>query len=191
MPDAAYVARATYGAWRLARLDPGGMGLFDLTVEGFWRSFFAAVVVAPFYFITVVIRFGTEAETGLEAGVVAYLMVKLAAYGVGWVLYPIVMIGVARLMSLSERYVPFIIAYNWSGVIQMAALFPLAMLEAGGIANEGFFGVLAMVVTGAVLFYQWFVARVALATTGLTAAAMVMLDLALAILVDRLALATL
>ncbi len=188
MPDAAYVVRATYGAWRLARLDPAGMLLFDLTIEGFWRSFFAAVVVAPFYFATIAIRFAAEMEDAADAGLVPYLVVKLGAYGVGWILYPVVMIGVARLMGLSARYVPFIIAYNWSAVIQMAVFFPLALIEAGGIASEGLFAVLAVVVSAAVLFYQWFVARVALQTNGLTAAGLVVLDVALAILVDRLAL---
>ena len=37
------VITALYGAYRLARFDPGGLGFYEVTVQGFWRSFFAAV----------------------------------------------------------------------------------------------------------------------------------------------------
>ena len=49
MITAREVTAALYGSWRLARLDPGGMAYFNRTVEGFWNSFFAAVIVAPGY----------------------------------------------------------------------------------------------------------------------------------------------
>ena len=44
MPSMADTKRALEGAWLIARRDPGAMSRFDLTVEGFWASFFAAVV---------------------------------------------------------------------------------------------------------------------------------------------------
>ena len=46
-----------YGAYRLARLDAAGMSYFDTSVAGFWRSFFAAVIIAPFYAMLLAIRF--------------------------------------------------------------------------------------------------------------------------------------
>ena len=49
MPDREEVLGALYGAYRLARIDPAGMTYFNLSFEGFWRSFFAAVLVAPAY----------------------------------------------------------------------------------------------------------------------------------------------
>ena len=47
IPDQQEVIRSIYGAWRLPWLDRSGMGHFNLSVDGFWRSFFAAVLVAP------------------------------------------------------------------------------------------------------------------------------------------------
>jgi hypothetical protein len=49
MPSYAEIQRALQGAWLLARGDTRGMGLFDLSVEGFWRSFAAALLAAPAY----------------------------------------------------------------------------------------------------------------------------------------------
>ena len=36
------VFTALYGAYRLARLDAGGLKYFDITDQGFWRSFFCS-----------------------------------------------------------------------------------------------------------------------------------------------------
>ena len=62
MPSLAEVARAIYGAWRLMLFDADGMTFFDLSTGGFWRSFFAAVVVAPLYAVLVVIDLGAREE---------------------------------------------------------------------------------------------------------------------------------
>ena len=53
MPDRQEVASSLYGAWRLACLDESGMGYFNISVEGFWRSFFAAVLLAPVYMLAI------------------------------------------------------------------------------------------------------------------------------------------
>jgi len=51
VPSAREMMYALYGAYRLARFDAGGMRYFDASIDGFWRSFFAAVLIAPFYLI--------------------------------------------------------------------------------------------------------------------------------------------
>ena len=56
IPTAGETLRALYGAYRLARLDAGGMAYFDSSIGGFWRSFFAAVLVVPFYALLLVMR---------------------------------------------------------------------------------------------------------------------------------------
>jgi hypothetical protein len=49
--------RSLRGAWLLARGDAAGMGLLDLTVEGFWNSFAAALVAAPAYVLLLADRY--------------------------------------------------------------------------------------------------------------------------------------
>jgi hypothetical protein len=53
MPNQEEVLRSIYGAYRLAWLDRSGMSQLNLSVEGFWRSFFAAILVAPGYALLV------------------------------------------------------------------------------------------------------------------------------------------
>jgi hypothetical protein len=184
MPDLAYLTRSVYGAWRLARLDPAGMTLFELSIPGFWRSFFAAVVVAPFYVALVVLRFEHETDLGADLELSPFLGVKLVAYAISWVAFPLAMLAIARLLSLGAFYVPFIIAYNWSAVIQIAVFLPVSLIEASGLLPEALGAALMMIATIAILFYQWFIARVALQTTALTAAGLVAFDLLLGILID-------
>ncbi len=182
MPSRQHVVRAIYGAWRLALLDARGMSHFELTIEGFWRSFFAAVVVAPAYAILVALGLGERAP--IEAAPEAFFLVKLVTYLVGWAAFPVVMIALARVLSLSSYYVSYIVAYNWSQVIQIAVLLPVTLLERSGALPEGMASMLVFLATLAILFYQWFVARGALQTTGWIAAGLVFVDVVLGVFID-------
>src|SRR3546814_19075915 len=51
IPSRQEIAYRTYGAWLLARFDAGGARYFDESPLGTLRSFFAAALVAPAYFI--------------------------------------------------------------------------------------------------------------------------------------------
>ena len=42
MITAREVSYGLFGAWRLAHLDRRGMEYFDTSIDGFWRSFWAA-----------------------------------------------------------------------------------------------------------------------------------------------------
>ena len=47
MPPAEDIQRQMLGAWRMMTGRRDGMRLLDLSVDGFWNSFFAIVVAAP------------------------------------------------------------------------------------------------------------------------------------------------
>ena len=47
MPSLQEITASIYGAWRLALLDRSGMNWFNHSIEGFWRSFFVALLIAP------------------------------------------------------------------------------------------------------------------------------------------------
>ena len=87
MPSFRDIVYGIYGAWRLARLDPGAMTHFDRTVEGFWNSFFAAVIVAPGYALIILFDL---AQVEVEAGALRIFLVQLLAYTTGWVAFPVV-----------------------------------------------------------------------------------------------------
>ncbi|MDE0335987.1 MAG: hypothetical protein OXI64_13580 [Defluviicoccus sp.] len=174
------VARAVYGAWRLALLDRKGLDFFDGTVEAYWNSFYAAAIVAPAYALLLVLRL-SEVET--RAGPVAIMAVEALAYIIGWVAFPLIMIYVCDRLGRFDRYLRYIAAHNWSNVIQIA-VFLLVTIFAKGFLGGGLAVFLGLSATVAILFYQWFIARTALEVSGGRAASIVGLDLLISILIN-------
>ena len=172
--------RAVYGAWRLALLDRKGLDCFDATIEAYWKSFNAAVIVAPAYALLLIIRLG---EVDARAGPVAVIAVEILAYVIGWVAFPLIMIYVCDRIGRFDRYLRYIVAHNWSNVIQIALFLAVTLISKGflGGAHSVLLGLAA---TAAILFYQWFIARTALDITGGGAAAIVGLDLIISILIN-------
>ena len=181
MIPSAEVVRSVYGAYRLARFDAGGATHFNNTAEGFWRSFYAAVIVAPLYGIFLVTRYATEDVTTPAARFVA---VEIIAYVVSWVLYPVLMASLARYLDRENRYMDYIIAYNWAGLLQNALFLPVVMLQlVSGPATEAI-EIFSLIALGYILAYVWFVARTVLRVPALTAAGLVILDMVLSVLLN-------
>ena len=84
MPSYRDIVYGIYGAFRLARLEAGAMSYFERTTAGFWKSFFAAVIVAPGFAIIIGYQL-SQAEAGIEAGVLRIFLVQALAYVLGWV----------------------------------------------------------------------------------------------------------
>jgi hypothetical protein len=173
IPDQAEVVRSLYGAWRLAWLDPSGMGHFNLSVEGFWRSFFAAVLVAPGYALLVAQDLAAREEAVSPIGA---LLVETLAYAAAVAAFPVAAIILTQLLGLSRNYVALIVAANWAAVIQMGAFLAAVAL---GFVLPPLGGLAVMLATGAILFYQWFVIRTTLDTTAGIAIAFVLVDVLL------------
>lgn len=176
MLSARELAYGLYGAYRLARLDRHGMVYFEATVEGFWRSFYAAAVVAPGYIILLLLHPG-ESPVG-----VSWLRISLIegiAYVIGWVAFPLAVFYLAQAINRSEEYIGYIVAYNWAQVLQIGLLLPATAVSVGGLVPSGLGLPLGFMVMVAILFYQWFIAKTALGVAAVVAAGLVFLDLVL------------
>lgn len=160
MPSREEIERALWGAWLLLRRDPAAFAQFDLSVEGFWRSFFAAVLAAPAYAVLVVDQ---HMLRGTDAGVGALAASEVLAYGLGWVHFPLVALFLTRWFDLTDRYVPLIVASNWAAVLQVA--FFLGVLAFSKLMPPALAAVLLTAATLAVLTYQWLVIRISLEST--------------------------
>lgn len=178
MPDFEEVLRSLYGAWRLARLDRLGMSYLNLTVEGFWRSFSAAVLVAPGYALLVAQKLAGRPEEFSPAWA---FLIETMAYAIGWAAFPVVAIGLTHLIGLSRNYSALIIALNWAAVIQIGLFL---VTDGVTFVVPGLGGVLFAAATGATLFYRWFVTRTALQTTGGIALAVLLVDLLVNIVIN-------
>jgi hypothetical protein len=166
------VASALYGAWRLARFDPGGMSYFDLSIDGFWASFLAAALLYPLYVLQLFLLPDWH-DGSVDTGTL--LLVRTLAYGISWIDFPLIAIVLTRYLGLGGRYVPFIIALNWASVLQGLLQIALVIVKATGILGE-FADLLWFAGFIVVLVYQWYVTRVSLGAPAGMAAALVVID---------------
>lgn len=176
VPSLNEIVSSIYGAWRLARFDRRGMILFTTTPGGFWRSFFAAVLVAPVYVAVVLF---SPRDGGPHGDPLRFGLAETIGYVLSWVVFPLVMEWLSRQIGCRNRYLSYITAYNWASVIEHLFLLPALVITASNLLPDAL-GHLAWLLTLAfVLAYAWFVTRTALAVPGITAAAIVSLDVAL------------
>jgi len=172
IPSLRETTTGLYGALRLLRGDSDGLAFFDASDQGFWRSFFAAVLVAPGY-----IAFAYFDPRPMSAGTARIVMVEAITFVIVWVAFPLAMYHVTRVIGRAERYRLHIVAYNWSQVIQTAVAAPLLLgARHGGLVPEGAADLLSLALMLAMALYEWFIARSALKLPGFGAVAVVMLS---------------
>jgi len=173
MPSGREWVAALYGAWRLMRFDPRGMRWFDLSVGGFWRSFWAALPVAPGYAVIVALEVSGRAQP-VDPGWA--ILVGGLGYALGWVALPLAAIPLTRLLRLTPGYVPLVVATNWASVLQALVVVPLAVLDATGMLPADAGGFLRLIADLYILVYLWFVVRTALQTNAGTAIGFVIVN---------------
>lgn len=180
MPTTVEVATGIYGAWRLIWLDRGALSYFDATVAGFWKSFFAAALVAPLYMLVVALDLTAR---GTDAGALRILIVHLCAYSISWTAFPLIMHYLTEAMDRRDRFILCIVALNWAEVIQAAVQLPLILLIAVEALPTAFMELLRVAVYMLILAYQWFVTRTTLDIGGFGAAGLVLLDVVIGLMV--------
>ncbi len=157
MPPVAEIRHYFEGAWRLARGDTGGMAHFDFSVDGFWRSFWALVIVAPGYAVIVADQYSRQGE---PVPFWPTLIGESLSYLLRWATLPLVAILLTRFFGVAGRYVPLIVVLNWSSLVQLVVL--LVPIALSVLLSAEATWLLLFVATGLVLFYQGFVIKTAL-----------------------------
>jgi hypothetical protein len=169
-----------FGAWRLFRLDPKAMAYFDNSLEGFWKSFFAAVLIAPAYAIIVALELGKVETSAYPASIV---VIQILAYVINWVAFPLAAYYLVQNLGRATHFLGYIVAFNWSSIIQMMILLPFSLLAVSGVLPDGMTNLIGLAATIIILGYLWFIARTALDITGFPAAGLVLLSLVIELMV--------
>ncbi len=180
MISAREAAFALSGALRLARMDPGGLGHFDTSIAGFWRSFYAAVVVVPAYILLMIFYAALEP---VDAGPGRWVVVEAIAYVIEWTAYPLAMVFISRWLACSDNYIRYIVAHNWANVLGIALFLPVAAIA---VLNPALTGLIYLAMI-AILVYQWYVARTALEITGGAAAGLMVFNFVLSFFISSVA----
>ena len=176
---------ALVGTLRLARGDRGGLSCFDRSLDGFWRSFLAAVISYPLYLVLLTMR--VSVAEWERSGAWRIVTVETIGYVIAWVGFPLLIFYVLRWLGRAHRFFDFMVPYNWCQVPQSALFVLVGLVSVGGMLSAQASETIDMLAAIATLVYEWFIARVALDTTGLVAALVVLLDLVLGVVISHAA----
>jgi hypothetical protein len=117
------------GAWRLMLGKADGLRLLDVSVDGFWNSFFAIVVAAPALIVGWVGIANEIGDPDAFAGRLG-MLIRLAAVDIGsWVLPLVVLAVVAHRAGIGGRFVHYVVASNWASAITAWLMLPSALIR--------------------------------------------------------------
>ncbi len=170
-----------HGLRRLVQFDIGGLGYFDRSIEGFWRSFRVALLIAPFSAIIIPYELELIKPT---VGWPHIMLTEILSYIVGWVLYPTVAYEICRFMSRETEYPGYIVVYNWSTLLLVAAEVLVWLPTLMGITAAETSHSLHLLVDHIYLVYLWFIARAALRIDAFSAIGMVFTDYVLSLVLS-------
>jgi hypothetical protein len=181
-----YIARQIETATQLFRVNPAAVDRFDTTADGFFRSFLALLIAAPFAVYQIVIGFRFTLETATAAMVtplpeipslsIGFVLLESVQYVARWVALPVVLGFAARPLNLAHRYVPFVVAYNWATLVGYIVMMVPMLLYGLGVADLTLTHVLLAAAIGFTLYYGWSVAVSALQVPPLIGVAVVAFD---------------
>lgn len=169
------------GCWRLIWRDPLADADFNLTIDGFWRSF---AMVLPLLVIAYPLflsdhQFDVEwaAEQGAERPALN-LGLDYIYLLAGVVVWPFAAALLAWVLGTGQTYVRYMIIYNWMALPATAlAVIPHLIHLATGTMMPGL--ILAQAVFLPLLYVTWYVAKAGLQTTAPIAFAFLLADYAL------------
>jgi hypothetical protein len=185
MINAAEIRNNLAGAWALMNNRADGLKLLDTSVDGFWGSFGAILLIVPFAIVAVIgertLMMPAEGAEPLSGALFARHALLLVA---DWIAFPLVFAALARPLGLSRNYVPFIVARNWGAVITTAIASIAYGLIFTGIVPAGAAPLLLVFVLGLALRFSYCIARTTLGVPPGVAIPIVVLDLLLSLILE-------
>ena len=167
------------GAWQLMLGRPEGLNRLDTSLEGFWRSFAAVILIVPFALLASLSQGVIAADAGVTVEPLSGSGLTLQGITIlaDWFAFPIVFAALAKPFGLGSRYVPFIVARNWASVIMSAMVGAVHVLHLVGILSGLLTPFVLIIVFAVTLRFAYVIARIALAVSMGMALPVVMLDL--------------
>lgn len=187
------IGQSCIASWRVMKGEAEALQQFDLSADGFWRSFLVIFLLLPFYFLSLIseqslmleinLERGQEAAEIATGGALLYIGKTLSLF-VDWVTFPLVLAVLAGSIGLKRTYGPYIVVRNWSTLIILLPQTLLNLLYLAGIIPSALLVMLTFPIIGWVLWFRFQIARIAGECSFSTAIGLVVLDLVLSILIS-------
>jgi hypothetical protein len=129
MPSSGEIQQYLTGAWRMMMGKADGLRLLDLTVDGFWNSFFAIVIALPALVVGWVAAANELSQIAGISGSKLSIVVRLAVIDLAaWILPLVALAAVASRAGLADRFVNLVVAGNWATALIVWIMLPPSLL---------------------------------------------------------------
>jgi hypothetical protein len=177
------------GALRIIGRDPEAFDDFNITADGFWRSFAAilpaAILAWPLFLSSH--QFAAESAQTDGRPIPEFTFVRDYIYLVlVFALWPIAAALLARALGVAQNYSRYLIAYNWMSVPVIAINLAPHLAYLAGVLSWQALLLPSIAVFIGVAYVTWYVALRGLETTPLIAFAFLLADYALSFGLDAL-----
>lgn len=164
------VVYAINGISRLVRFDRGGLAYFDRSIQGFWRSFSVALLVAPGYALLILMDLEEIKPT---VGWLQVIAILILFYIATWVIYPVIAYELCRWLKRADEFPAYMTVYNWSRMLLVGAHVFAWLPTFAGVTDRSFSQGLELVIYLLFHIYLWFIARESLRIDSVTAIGLV------------------
>jgi hypothetical protein len=184
LPSRAELLSAIRGLGLLLRGDGRAVLCYDLSLDGFWRSFWLPLATLVLYAAVMQPETADLAYWGDDR--LGFALAQAMKFAAAWAVYFAFIASLSRMFQLGARFGIFVILYNWAQGITTAATLPILAGASWGLLPAG---VLAGWSTALLLAWLYIVARIARLGLGAglsLALAVAALDLIVSVAMHRL-----
>ena len=162
MPSGEEIQRYLTGAWRMMLGKPEGLKLLDLSVDGFWNSFYAMIIAVPALVVGWV-GFANELTALTDSfGSRVSIIGRLAAIDFAtWIAPLLVLSAAARPAGIADRFVHLVVAGNWCSALLAWIMLPPALIALVLPGITGLDNVLSLFFFILAMVFSWRVTNIA------------------------------
>ncbi|MEZ5758407.1 MAG: hypothetical protein R3D86_09325 [Emcibacteraceae bacterium] len=165
-----YILRSLFAAWKVIQINPKAMDYFDLSSDGFWKSFWAIAVMLPVFILNLIYR-----TQGMGQPLFA---TELIFFFITLPLNAFVMYYFTRYMNINTNYPSMVIANNWVSAASFNILV-LSTLIINLLAPQNIMSSVVLIIISFYfgIFAGWFMYRISLQISGALAVGVLLFDI--------------
>jgi len=185
------IEHAFVGCWRLVRGDQSGLALIDVSVDGFWRSFRIAAVLAVLdagdSVAAQAYGLGDEISSMTLALAIGAMLLGAVTSVLAFCAFPVAVGLLAKPMAITARYGPYITVRNWLTAFLSLPFYVLHGLTYADAVSGDVLGLLVVTYEVVILFAGYAIARAVLGCSHSIALGFSLMDFLLALLINKIA----
>ncbi len=185
------IEHAFVGCWRVLRGDQSGLALIDVSVDGFWRSFRIAAVLAVLDAIDGLVAqayaLGDEISSLTLALAIGVMLLGAVTSVLAFCAFPLAVGMLAKPMAITARYGPYITVRNWLTAFLSLPIYVLNGLTYANAVPGDVLALLVLAYEVIVLFAGYAIARALLGCSHSIALGFSLMDFLLALVITKMA----